>query len=184
MALQDILAAITANADKRIADARAEHQRSLTQLREESERKLAKKKQDLAVTKQQRMKQLEVKAHTHALAQKRNMVLSKKKELLDRVYGDVITSLAALQDKDIEPLLRACVKKISNKGAIFPSKKHADLLKKICPSEQFTLEKPTSAKGGFLFVSEKEEQDFTFEHIVEHTLRPKTELDVSTILFS
>lgn len=183
MALQDILAAITANADKRIADARSEHQRSLTQLREESERRLAKKKQELAVTKQERMKQLTAKAHTHALAQKRNMVLSKKKELLDRVYADAVTKLAGVSEKDIEPLLRACVKKISSKGTIHPSAKHADLLKKICPSEQFRMEKPTHAKGGFLFVSEKEEQDFTFENLVEHVLRPKTELDVSHTLF-
>ncbi|MCA9370345.1 MAG: hypothetical protein KC680_00085 [Candidatus Peregrinibacteria bacterium] len=183
MALQDILAAITAQADKRIASSRTEHQRSLTQLREESERRLAKKKQELAVSKQERMKQLESKAKTHALAQKRNMVLSKKKELLDRVYEEAVTRLSSLSEKEIESLLRACVKAIKNKGVIYPSAKHADLLKKICPSEQFTIEKSTQAIGGFLFVSDTSEQDFTFEHIVEHVLRPQTELDISRMLF-
>lgn len=183
MALQDILAAITAQADKRITDARTEHQRALTQLREESERRLAKKKQELAVSKQERMKQLENKAHTHALTQKRNLVLSKKKDLLDRTYEEVVTTLCAMNDKDIEPLLRACIQQIKNKGVIYPSAKHADLLKKICPSEQFKMEKPTDAKGGFLFVSDKEEQDFTFEHLVEHVLRPHTELQVSQTIF-
>lgn len=183
MALQDILAAITAQADQRITDARTEHQRSLTQLREESERRIAKKKQELAVTKQERMRQLEAKAHTHALAQKRNAVLSAKKDLLDAVYADAIDELSKLGDKDVEPLLRACVKSISEKGAIHPSKKHAELLKKICPSEQFKMEQPTDSKGGFVFVSDRQEQDFTFEHLVEQNLRPQTELDVSKTIF-
>lgn len=183
MALQDILAAITAQADKRITDTRTLHLRSLTQLREESERSLAKKKQELAVTKQQRMQQLEAKAHTHALAQKRNSILTKKKELLDQVYSEAVDELAKLSDKEIEPLLRACIKSITEKGTIYPSAKHADILKKICPSEQFSMEKPTEAKGGFLFISKKQEQDFTLEHIIEESVRPSTELDVSQMIF-
>jgi len=183
MALQDILAAITAEADKRIENARSAHQRALTQLREESERNLAKKKQELAVQKQQKMNLLTTKAETHAISEKRNAVLGKKKELLDRVYDKAVTELASLSDSDTEKLLRACLKNIKVKGSIYPSAKHESLLKKICPSEQFKLEKATNAKGGFLFVSDKEEQDFTFENIVALITRPKTELAVSHILF-
>jgi|AP45_3_1055517.scaffolds.fasta_scaffold55074_2 vacuolar-type H+-ATPase subunit E/Vma4 len=184
MALQDILAAITAEADKYITDARTEHQRSVTQLREESERNLAKKKQEIAVSKQQKMDQLTTKAQTHANAQKRNAVLSTKKEMLDTVFAKAAQKLSEVSDKDIEPLLRVCIKGIKAKGIIHPSTKHADLLKKICPSEQFRIEKPTHAKGGFLFVSEKEEQDFTFEHLMEHVVRPSHELSISKTLFS
>lgn len=184
MALQDILAAITAEADKRIADARKEHQQSLAQLREESERNLAKKKQEIAVSKQQKKDILTAKAHTHAQAQKRNAVLKSKKELLDSVFAKAVTELAKLDNKEIEPLLRHCIKSIKSKGVIHPSAKHAELLKKICPSEQFRLEKPSKAAGGFLFVSEKEEQDFTFEHLMEHVVRPSHELEISKTLFS
>ncbi len=184
MALQDILAAITAEADKCIADARKEHQRSVTQMREESERNLSTKKQEIAVSKKQKMDQLSAKAHTHAQAQKRNAVLTKKKEVLDVVFIKAAKELSALSDKEIEPLLRACIKGIKAKGIIHPSAKHAELLKKICPSEQFRIEKPTNANGGFLFVSEKEEQDFTFEHLMEHVIRPSQELTTSQSLFS
>lgn len=184
MALQDILAAITAEADKHIEEARKEHQHALTQLREESERNLAKKKQEIAVSKQQKMKQMEAKARTHAHAQKRNAVLAQKKEVLDSVFAKAAKGLSAVSDKDIEPLLRACIKTIKAKGVIHPSEKHADLLKKICPSEQFRIEKPTKALGGFLFVSEKQELDFTFEHMMEHVIRPKQELATSQTLFS
>ena len=76
------------------------------------------------------------------------------------------------------------MKGITAKGEIHPSKAHAALLKKICPSEQFRIKEATNAKGGFLFISEKEEQDFTFEHLVEEVLRPKTELETSHTLFT
>lgn len=184
MALQDILAAITAEADKRITDARTEHQRALSAMREESERNIAKKKQEVSVSKQQKMDQLKAKAMTHAEANKRNALLRKKKEILDRVYAKAAMELAKLDDKEIEPLLRACIKHIKSKGVIHPSAKHADLLKKICPSEQFRLEKSTDAKGGFLFVSDTEEQDFTFEHIMEEMVRPNHELITAKSLFS
>lgn len=184
MALQDILAAITAKADKKIEQARADLQKENSQLRQESEKRIAKRKQEIEVSKQQKLDQMKAKAETHASAVKRNAVLSKKKELLDRLYGKVAEDLAELSDKEIEPLLRKCVKGIKAKGEIYPSKKHAALLKKICPSEQFRIKDPKHFKGGFLFVSEREEQDFTFEHLVEEVLRPKTELETSHTLFS
>lgn len=184
MALQDILAAITAEADKRITETREQHQRSLTQMREESERNLAKKKQEIVISKQKKMDQLSAKAHTHAHAQKRNAVLSKKKEILDGIFAKAAEELAKISDKEIEALLRNCLKSIKAKGVIHPSAQHADLLKKICPSEQFRIDKPTDAKGGFLFVSASQEQDFTFEHLMEQSIRPQHELSISKTLFT
>lgn len=184
MALQDILAAITAQADAQIAAARQAHQKELTELREESERSIAKRKQEIATSKQQKMEQLTAKAHTHASVDKRNAVLRKKKELLDTVFAKTLDALAALPESEVEPLLRACIKAISGKGEIHPAACHEALLKKICPSEQFSLQKPTNAKGGFVFVSKTAERDCTFEHLVEHVLRPKMELSISQQLFA
>ncbi len=184
MSLQDILAAITIESDGRLSDARTAHQRALTQMREESEQRIAGKRQEVAASKQRRLKQLTAKAESHAHAQKRNTILRKKKELIDMTYREAVRAMANLPEKEVEALLRACIKLIKGKGSIHPSGKHEKLLKKICPSEQFHLEKPTKAEGGFLFVSEKTERDFTFEHLVEHALRPQTELELSRLLFS
>ncbi|MDP7477030.1 MAG: hypothetical protein QF442_01120 [Candidatus Peribacteraceae bacterium] len=184
MALQDILAAITAEADQQIESARAEHQKTITGMREESERSMSTRKQELAVQKQKKMDQITAKAHAHANAHKRNETLSKKKELLDRLYVGVAKQLGALPEKEVESLLRKCLKCIKSKGEIHPATHHAALLKKICPSEQFRMKDGTKAKGGFLFVSAREEQDFTFEHITEQVLRPKSELETSHLLFA
>jgi hypothetical protein len=43
--------------------------------------------------------------------------------------------------------------------------------------------KPLDAKGGFICVSPTREYDFRFETIVRDTVRPATELDVSSTLF-
>lgn len=183
MALQDILAAITADADRQIELARAAHQKELSEMREESERTIARRKQEIAVQKQQKLAQLTAKAETHATSHKRNALLTQKKEVLDAIYARAVEELCKISDDDAEALFRECLKQIKGKGEIHPSKKHADLLKKICPSEQFRMKDSIDAKGGFLFISDKEEQDFTFENLIENTLRPRTELTIAHTLF-
>jgi vacuolar-type H+-ATPase subunit E/Vma4 len=184
MALQDILNAITAQTDLQITEVRTAHQKKLTEMRESSERAHAKKKQEIAQQKEQRKLQLKAKAEAHAQSLKRNALLTRKQALLDKLYGKVVKDLAALPEKDVEALLRTCLKKIGQKGTIAPSKKHEVLLKRIAPSQQFKMEKGTDAAGGFMFSSEKQEYDFTFEHLVSEYLRPETELEVSHTLFT
>ncbi len=183
MALQDILDAIVEEADKQIADARAAHQKELSKMREDSERNLSTKKQETAVQKEQKKNQLKTKAQAHGEAIRRNELLKKKQELLDSLYKKVTKKLCSLPEKEVEPLLRECIKLIKEKGDIFPSEAHENILKKLVPSQQFSMQKPTKAQGGFLFVSKDIEQDFTFEHLVEHALRPATELDSASQLF-
>ena len=184
MALQDILDAISAQADQQITDARSAHQKALTQMREASERTLAKRKQEIAAQKEQKKLQLKAKTGAHAEAQKRNAVLTKKQELLDRLFTKITEELAAAPENEVEELLRVCLKKISLKGTIHASKKHSALLKKLAPSEQFAMGEDSKSKGGFLFVSDTQDFDFTFEHLVEGTLRPQAELEVSRELFA
>lgn len=184
MALQDILDAIIAQADQQITSARSGHQKRISEMREAAERSQAKKKQDLAMQKEKKKAQMQLKAQAHAETSKRNTVLQKKRELLDQLYSKTLEQLAALPDDKVEPVLRTCLKSITTKGTLHPSEAHAALLKKIAPSEQFTMGKPVSTKGGFIFSSPKAEQDCTLEHLVKEWLRPQTELDVSQKLFS
>lgn len=184
MALQDILDAIIAQSDLQITTARSEHQKRVSQLREAAERTQAKKRQDLAAQKEKKKAQLKMKAEAHAEAMKRNTVLRKKRELLDRLYNKATDALASVGDEKIEPLLRAYLKEIPHNGNLHPSEAHAALLKKIAPSEQFSIEKPIKAKGGFLYTSVKTEEDNTFEHRMQEWLRPQTELYISKALFT
>lgn len=184
MPLKDIIAAIIAEADARIEQARAAHQKELTLLREQSEKRLSTRKQEIAASKEQKKVQLKAKAQAHADAQRRNAALRKKQELLDRLYSKVATDMGSLPADTVEDLLRKSLKTITEKGTIHPSAKHVDLLKKIAPSEQFTIGETIESTGGFRFVSQKQERDFTFEHLVQEVVRPATELEVSQKLFT
>ncbi len=184
MALQDILAAISAQADQQIQRARSEHHKQLTKMREQSERAIATKKQDIALQKEQRKAQLTAKAENHAAMYIRNAELSKKQELLDRTYDNVIAELSKLPDEDLKRLIESCLKGIKGKGAIHPAKKHESLLNKLADSSQLTIGESIDAKGGFKFISDTQEQDYTFEHLVSEVLRPKTELEISHLLFA
>lgn len=124
------------------------------------------------------------KAELHAESNRRNAVLRKKHELLDRVFADAVEALSGLSDKETEALLGHCLKTIKNKGTIMPSKKHEALLKKIAKDDHFEFGKHIDASGGFIFESDKTDRDFTFENIVREMLRPKTELSAAISLFS
>lgn len=184
MALQDILDAIIAQADQKIADARSQQQRELTAKREETERRISKKKQEIAKQKEEKKEQLMQKAKTHASMRERNAELLSKQEQLDVLYSSVVDELGKAPDGKVEDLLRACLKQISEDGTIHPSKKHEDLLKKLAPSEQFKMGSTIESAGGFRFESKKQEFDFTFEHLVHDVLRPQTELETAHTLFA
>lgn len=184
MALADILKAITAQADQKIKEARSVHQKNLTKIREKGERTISTRKQEIAVQKEQRKTQLKAKAGNLAAMQIKNAQLCKKQELLNRTYAEVIENLSRLPDEELETLFRACLKGITSKGTIHPSQNHVQLIKKLAKSGQFEMGSTVKTKGGFTFTSQKREQDCTLEHLVSEVLRPKSELEISQMLFS
>jgi vacuolar-type H+-ATPase subunit E/Vma4 len=134
--------------------------------------------------KEKRKTQLQAKTQSHVAMQKQNAILKTQQKLLDKAYAGAVEKLSTLPDEKVEPIFRACLKDIKVKGAIYPAAKHASLLKKLAPSEQFSIEAPIEVKGGFRFVSEKIEEDCTFEYLVENVLRPRTELATAQSLFA
>ena len=184
MALQDILKAITDEANAQIAQAEQAHTNALARIKEHHADLLSRKKKELTAQKNEKKEQMKRKAELHAETMRRNAVLRKKHELLDRVFEDAVEALAKLGDKDAEALLSHSLRTIKGKGTIRPSKKHEALLQKIAKDDHFEMGKPIDAKGGFIFESGKSDRDFTFENIVREMLRPKTELSAATSLFS
>lgn len=184
MPLQDILNAIAQDADTTITQERSQHQKRLAAMREESERAIAKRKQAMGAQKEERKQQMLRKAQAHSAMLIRNAELRSKRALLDELYNKVVSRLAALTEKEAEPLLKRCLQSIiGTKGTIRPSKSHQNLLKRIAPSEQFTMGEAIDAAGGFRFIAEREERDCTYEHLVNEYLRPATEIEAAHKLF-
>ena len=182
MALADIIAAISAKADASIAAARKAHQQALSDLKDQATKSIDQNKQNIAMQKEAKKKQMRLKSEAHAQMIERNAELQKKQELLDQLYGAVVTELHNLSDSDKESLLKAFLAEISGAGEIRPAKCCEPILKKLV-SGDVTLGSTIDAAGGFIFTSDREEQDFTFEHIVATKLRPETEVETAKTLF-
>lgn len=184
MAIQDIVDALIRQTDDAIAAARAAHQQRLAVARATLDADLAQRKADIVRQKEDRKEQLRRKAQSMATGNRKNAVLQAKKDAVDGVFSRLTQDLAAQPDDAIEPLLRACLKQITVSGDLFPASRHAALLKRIAPSERFTIREPIAIDGGFRFVAKDREWDFSFAFLVENVLRPQVELSVSHDLFA
>lgn len=182
MALQDILDSITGDADKRIAEATAEHKKRMKDMREESERSINRKRVQITEQRDQKKRQLKEKAESHARMVRTKALLAKKQEYMDTLYADVLDALTKLPKDKTEALLEKCLSTVKGKGTIVPSKHHEAALKKMLP-DGCEMGKAIDSAGGFRFVSDKEEHDFTYEFLVRGLLRPQTEVKMAHELF-
>lgn len=182
MALQDILSAITAEADERISSAQAGHKKLMKEMKEQGERNVLDTQQRLQEQKRRKMTQLKERAEAHAHMISRHALLQKKQELLNDTYDQVVAALVALPKDKMEAFLGHCLKGIHSKGVIRPAKASEAMLKKLA-GDKFEMGETVDAQGGFVFVAEKEERDCTFEFLVREALRPSTEVDAAHKLF-
>lgn len=182
MALQDIITAIVSQSDREITSLREAHEQRMNAMREQHDATLRGLKGDMAEQVETRKSQLLLKMKTHAQVERRNRLSSVKQAVINAAFAETLAMLSALPDDKIEPLLRACLKRIKGNGVLHASKRHEALLKKIAPSEQFTIECDPHAIGGFRFVGKTSEADFTLEHLVHGVLRPMKELEVAHLL--
>ncbi len=181
MALSHILAAITAEADAAISAATKAHATALKEMSDAHERDVSSIRSTVKHQKSERLHQLKKRAESHTDMMLRHAVLQRKQELLDEFYASAIRELAALPAAQTERLLAAWIEKLPSKGTIIPSKTHEPMLKKL--HGDHTLAPAMQAAGGFRFVSEKEDRDYTYEFLVKHLLRPETEIEVAGQLF-
>lgn len=183
MAISDILNAINEQATKQIQDMKSAHSKQMTALREAAERDLARRKQEIMQQKEVKNERMRTKAVEHGRALKRNMILLKKKELLDEVYAKLTKELCSLPAGKVESFLESLMKGLPKEGTIHPAKAHAEIIKKIAP-KGCEIGKTIDALGGFIFENDTQERDFTFEHIVDQNVRPSTEVMVANSLFA
>ncbi len=181
MALSHILAAITAEADAEIAAAERAHAIAVGELTAAHERATSTIRSTVKQQKTDRLHQLKKRAEDHSDMMKRHAVLQRKQELLDEFYAAATKELSALPTAEAERLLSGWIAKLPKGGTIIPSKAHEQLLKKLA-GDRAVLPAINSV-GGFRFVSEKEDRDYTYEFLVKNILRPETEIEVAGQLF-
>ena len=182
MAFDDIIAAITAQTDAQITQARTNHAANIKQLKADTT--TAKKELEESVQQKKATKQAALlhKATSHSEVLTKNTELQTKQELLDELFEQVLTHLAQLPAADTKKVLEHYLKQVPKKGVIRPSKTHQALLKKLVTKHE--LGPTIDAAGGFIFESDTVEQDCTYEHIVQAEIRVQAEVDASYALFA
>lgn len=183
MAIQDILQAITTDADQRIATAQAEHAAALQALRDRQATEQSAQLKQIASEAEQHVFYLRTRAEAQAAMQVRHAVLESKQALIDQVYTGVLSALQALPSAELETFLGTLLKRLPGAGTIRPAQAHAAFLKKHLPAG-CTLGETITAEGGFVFISDQYELDMTFPSLVERVLRPATEIDTAHQLFA
>lgn len=182
MALQTILDTIVAEAEKQIAELTSAHKQFLKQLNEDSEDRLARKRTQIAELHDQHMRQLKEKTDSQARMTRNKTLLACKQKLMDRLYDEAFKHLVGLPQDKTQALLALCLKQIPGPGVILPAKAHKTTLEKLLPKD-CTIGETIDAAGGFRFVSETVEHDFSYEFLVYKLLREQTELSAAEQLF-
>jgi vacuolar-type H+-ATPase subunit E/Vma4 len=162
MALADIIQAIKAQADREIAQIQQVTTRNKNTIRNTTDEELAAFEEDLRKKTEQQKVQLQKKAETQVQMERKKMLLREKRKALDYVYSAALKELQKLPAEQKKKIIDKLMKNVSGRdGKVQESK-----------------------DGGFVFVSAKTEEDFTFPHLIHTMLRPKTEIDVSAKLFA
>jgi vacuolar-type H+-ATPase subunit E/Vma4 len=182
MALQHILDAIVAEADRKIDEIQSAHKQRMKEMREQSDRAVTQKKRQINDQLEQRKRQMQEKAASHARMLRSKSLLAKKQECMDSLYANVLEKLSSLPKDKLEVFLKACLERLDGEGTIYPAKPHEAIIKKLA-KDRFEIGEPIDALGGFRFESRKIEHDFTFEFIVHSLLRPQTEVAIADDLF-
>lgn len=182
MALQDILDAIKAESDERIAAAQAKHDAALRQMRAAAEQFITQKRKQITEQKEQNLRQIKEKAESHARMIRNKTLLAKKQECMEQLYDRVLADLSSLPTDKTEGVLKKCLSFIHERGVIHPAKPHEALLATLLPNGS-TMGTPIDASGGFRFSSDTKEYDFTYEFIVHSLILPQSEVKVASELF-
>jgi vacuolar-type H+-ATPase subunit E/Vma4 len=162
MALSDIIQAIKTQADREIAVIQEASLREKNAIQKKNDEDIATAEKEAKKQTAEKKEQLMKKAETMVKMERKKMMLQEKRLALDTVYKNVLQELQQLPSEKKKELVERLMKHVhGRKGEVKEIK-----------------------EGGFLFVSDNAEENYSFPHLIQHTLRPRTEIAVSTKLFT
>lgn len=184
MSLQDLIAEIEQIGEKKLKDLDEQFEKDLKTLAEKN-----KKDREVAVARMEK-KATEaserVSARTDMLAntERKKQVLSKKREIMESVFIDALSNLATSPSykKYLESSLKQAEKEVKE-GIIIPAKGKKSVTEEAIAETSYKIGEEGKFHGGFILKTGKVEYDFTFDSMIEKTLRDELETKVANILF-
>ncbi len=187
MALQDILDQIKKTAEAEIAKLDTERDESIAKITAEYAEKRKTRKIEMHDKIEDNCVKVKERAKIFAKMETRNLMLRKKREILEAVFNESIKNiLASDQYVDMVATLLKKAAKEFNEGTVIPAKgKEAETQKAINSAGVSFKLSPNSApiKGGFILVSGKVEVDFSIESLLLKELWGDLEMQLNQLLF-
>ena len=187
MALDDIKAAILAEATKSAQAITADGQAKTAALKADWDRKLETKKQELLTAAKQKTIQKIQQSRLKLQAQAQTELITQKQKLIDKVYKQALTKLSELTDDQYVDLMVKLINRLPElEGKLLSVKDKESLLKKALKKSghKFELADETvHGQGGFYFTSKTIDINYTFSSLINST-REETLLEIAAKLFN
>lgn len=186
MALQDILNTIDHGTQERESELKAAHKETLAERKALWQERLDTRREELldrarnVVDQKVQAAELQLRG---AAAQK---VLLAKKDLLDRVFADALTSLGELSDDEYVEVMADRIAELPDAdGTLESSGGKESLLEKAVKKagKKFPVKAGQSGSGGFAFHTDELSVDNTFEALVA-AVKDDLKVEVGSVLFS
>lgn len=181
MAFHDILRALDAEADGRIAAARNATRATIAEARTRSESATADAIASIERSCERERADLVRQATSRSHMLQRQAILKAKHEAMESAYARALEKLARLDDHATTSLLRSLLNVCPEGGVLRPTEAHAAILKKLADGREIGA--PVKGIGGFVHESASSQRDCRYEILVRDILRPATELRVAETLF-
>ncbi len=185
MGLNEIIKKIKEEADKKIKEIKEKAEQEINKIEKKYQEEIEKKKNQILTLAKEEVDKKIKQTQIEASSETKNLILSKKQEILDEIYQEVLNELLRLNDEDYLKLLLILIKKCPEKGEIIPAKNREKITEKAILESKKDLNlsyKSLPIKGGFIFSSSDLEIDNSFENLIK-IIREKTEIEVAKILF-
>ncbi|MFH1598379.1 MAG: V-type ATP synthase subunit E family protein [Patescibacteria group bacterium] len=187
MALDDIIQSILAEAKKEADKVKQQGVTDIEALKKEFKEKANEEEKRILDSAQKEADRATTQAQFLAISQKKAGLLTKKQEILDKVYKQALEKLAKLDPASYQKLVASLLKKLDEpQGEVVPVKGKESLTKEALnkSGKPYQLSTETiSGKGGFVFKTKTMQIDNRFAVLIDH-VRQDTEMEVSKILFS
>lgn len=183
MSFKHLLQSIVTEADHKIADAKKAHVDRMHAFEAAHEKALDGIKKNAQDRLNERKKSLKEKAESLGRISASKLLLKTKNAEIEAVYDAVLDGLKNADKAELESFFKKALE-FAGEGTIRAAKEHEAILKKLAGKNFEMGETLPKSEGGFTVATPTKEWNFTFDFLVQQSLRPSTEVDAAAALFA
>lgn len=187
MALSDIIQKIINDAQQEAEIIGKSAEAEVAEIMSKNNQKIDDLKKSIHLKTEDKTKEMIKKTTTLAEVERKNLLLAKKRKILTMVLQKSLEKFLDLPNGEMEKIFTSVLKNITEKeGHIYPAKDQIEIIKNALKNSgrNFKIAEGKNFKGGFLFINENTEIDYSIQSIINKEVFPLVELEIAKVLFS